>query len=423
MVIVTIGAYGVHVYQEYQAEKRAAEEVITVACVGDSLTFSRSYTEEVYLYPTYLAEMLGDEYHVTNYGIGGACVQSDLERAYTSTRVYAASIEKEADIIIIMLGSNDVFGNNWRDEETFYKYYVELVESYLESDNEPEIYLCKIPKIYAEEGGYWGYELQEKTELVIRVIERVAHEKNLHLIDMNTITSKHPEWYLSDGVHFNYDGTIGVAEEVFDAIIDPIKVACVGDSITFRYGFDDEPENNYPYTLNKMLGKDYLVKNFGESGTCVQENTDDAYTTHDKYIESLEYQADILIFMLGSNDSKAWNWKGTENFRKEYEKLLDSYTKVENPPRVYIGISPKAFYVDGKESGVAGFGIEPDNVDQIVRIQLEVAEERGYSVINMYEISKENPTWFKEDGIHPTKEGAEEMAKIIAEAVLNDENE
>lgn len=196
-----------------------------------------------------------------------------------------------------------------------------------------------------------------------------------------------------------------------------IKVACVGDSITFRYGFEDEPENNYPYVLQELLGSEYWVKNFGESGTCVQENVDDAYITHDKYTESLEFQADILLFMLGTNDSKAWNWKDEESFRQAYEKMLDSYMDVENPPEMYVVISPKAFYINGKDSGTAEFGIEPEHVDQIVKIQLEVAEERGYSVINMYEISKENPTWFEEDGIHPTLEGAKGLAEIVAETI------
>lgn len=389
------------------------DKKITVACVGDSLTFSRSYTEKWYLYPDFLSELLGEDYYVVNYGMAGSEVQGDTGYPYTTTRAYTASIEKKADIVIIMLGTNDVWGHNWKDEEKFYKYYVELVDSYLQAENKPEIYLCTIPAVFAKDSDFWGHGIQDNAQKIRNVIKKVAEEKNLNLIEMDAVTSQHPEWYRDDGVHFNYEGAVGVAEVVYEAMIDPIKVACVGDSITFRYGFEDEPENNYPYVLQELLGSEYWVKNFGESGTCVQENVDDAYITHDKYTESLEFQADILLFMLGTNDSKAWNWKDEESFRQAYEKMLDSYMDVENPPKVYVVISPKAFYINGKDSGTAEFGIEPEHVDQIVKIQLEVAEERGYSVINMYEISKANPTWFEEDGIHPTIEGAEGMAEVI----------
>jgi len=404
----------------YNKQNEEEKEITTIACVGDSLTFSRSFTGEVHLYPTYLAEKLDEKYYVVNYGIAGSCLQGDLPTAYTSTRAYKASLEKQADIIIIMLGSNDVFSNNWRDEEAFYRYYVELVDSYLENENTPEIYLCTIPKIYMEDSEAVGYEVQEKADKIVKIIERIANEKKLHLIDMNEITSNHPEWYLGDKLHFNYEGTIGVAEVIYDAIINPTKITCVGDSITYRYGFEEEPENNYPYVLDNLLGAKYTVKNFGESGTCVQKNTDYAYVNQNKYIESLDYDADILIFTLGTNDSKKWNWKDKETFRTEYETLLDSYLSNDPDLEVYIGISPKSYYIDDKVSGTAEFGIEPQTVDEIAEIQYEVAKERGYQIIDLYELSEQHPEWFAEDGIHPTRDGAIGIAEYIAEILLNE---
>lgn len=201
---------------------------------------------------------------------------------------------------------------------------------------------------------------------------------------------------------------------------DVIKIACVGDSITFRHGFDDAPENNYPYVLSELLGEKYEVSNFGESGTCVLPEGDCPYVTQEVYQKGLAYEADILIFMLGTNDTKAWNWKDKETFRQEYEALLDSYLQKETVPTVYIGISPKAFYIKGETSGAAGFGIQPEIVDEMVEIQLEVAEERGYSVINIYELSVENPEWFEEDGIHPTIDGAKGIAEEVKKVICNE---
>jgi len=45
-----------------------------------------------------------------------------------------------------------------------------------------------------------------------------------------------------------------------------IKVACVGDSITFGSGIADRDNASYPAQLQKLLGDGFEVKNFGVSG-------------------------------------------------------------------------------------------------------------------------------------------------------------
>ena len=202
--------------------------------------------------------------------------------------------------------------------------------------------------------------------------------------------------------------------------VEKIKIACVGDSITFRHGFEDAPENNYPTVLQELLGEGYEVKNFGESGTCVQVETDCAYMEQTVYQESLLYDADILILMLGTNDSKAWNWKGEAAYKEAYIHLLEQYTQKETSPKVYIGISPKAYYINDKTSGSAEFGIEPENVDKIIKIQKEIADYYGYEVIDIYEATSEHPEWLETDGIHPTLEGAKGIAEVIKEAIKNE---
>ena len=46
-----------------------------------------------------------------------------------------------------------------------------------------------------------------------------------------------------------------------------IKVACVGNSITYGYTLPDRETNAYPAKLQKMLGDDYVVGNFGDKET------------------------------------------------------------------------------------------------------------------------------------------------------------
>ena len=53
-----------------------------------------------------------------------------------------------------------------------------------------------------------------------------------------------------------------------------IKVACIGDSITYGHGIKNWPKNNYPAILQQLLGDGYHVQNFGVSGQEVQDNSD-----------------------------------------------------------------------------------------------------------------------------------------------------
>ena len=48
-----------------------------------------------------------------------------------------------------------------------------------------------------------------------------------------------------------------------------IRVACVGNSITYGAFITDRDINSYPAQLQVLLGKEYDVRNFGLSGCTV----------------------------------------------------------------------------------------------------------------------------------------------------------
>src|SRR5687768_5658034 len=58
---------------------------------------------------------------------------------------------------------------------------------------------------------------------------------------------------------------------------DKIRVACVGDSITFGSGVKDRETNNYPAQLGRMLGEKWEVRNFGVSGATMLRKGDKPY--------------------------------------------------------------------------------------------------------------------------------------------------
>ena len=83
------------------------------------------------------------------------------------------------------------------------------------------------------------------------------------------------------------------------------KIACIGDSLTYGHTWHDE---SYPVYLAEYLGKDVEVKNFGVNGVSVTGSLDrnPSYFDSDMYSQSIAYDADIVIILLGTNDSKAW---------------------------------------------------------------------------------------------------------------------
>lgn len=200
-----------------------------------------------------------------------------------------------------------------------------------------------------------------------------------------------------------------------------IKVACIGDSITYGHGISGWKENNYPAVLQKLLGEKYHVANFGSSGACVNPEGDQPYVNREVYQAALEYDADIIIFMMGTNDSKPENWTDTERFMKDYKELLGSFLEGKSEKKVYLGLCAEAFYTEDadKTTGIAGYDIQPAKVDEIAEAidKYAVLSEYNMKVIDIHSLTEKHPEWFETDGIHPNNDGAKAIAEAIAEVI------
>lgn len=196
-----------------------------------------------------------------------------------------------------------------------------------------------------------------------------------------------------------------------------IKVACVGDSVTYGHGIKNHSKNNYPKILSGLLGSSYHVCNFGISGSTVQPDGDQPYNITGAYADSLDYEADILVFMLGSNDSKPENWKGAEKFKADYLALLDTYLTGDNSPKVYLCIPPVANFPEGQTEGLTNYDIQPLIVEEISEIIRAVASERGYASIDMNTLTQNRRDLFNKDNVHPNNDGAKAIAEEVFENI------
>ena len=89
----------------------------------------------------------------------------------------------------------------------------------------------------------------------------------------------------------------------------PVKIACVGNSITYGSGIKNQFQNSYPGLLSQLLGEGYDVRNFGISARVLLNKGDHPYMHEQKFRDLLAFQPDIVTIKLGTNDSKPWNWR------------------------------------------------------------------------------------------------------------------
>ena len=210
-----------------------------------------------------------------------------------------------------------------------------------------------------------------------------------------------------------------------------VKIACVGDSITDGgfipgYGFPDgqglDDSRCYPKQLEALLGDNYEVKNFGDSGRTLMSTADYPYISApgELYRESLEYDADIVLIMLGTNDAKVTdnpsttNWKedSPEQFKTDLKALIEVYRNLPNHPTVYVLTSPTAF-------NNGNYNIVPANVDTIAGLQREVAAEVNAPLIDMHTLTADMGAYFT-DNIHPNQAGYARLAELVYNELIPD---
>jgi len=187
----------------------------------------------------------------------------------------------------------------------------------------------------------------------------------------------------------------------------PIRVACVGDSIT-EGGLTD-PGKSYPDQLQGILGGKWLVKNFGVGGRTLLKEGDQPYWKEGAFKAAHDFLPDAVIIMLGTNDTKPQNWVHSGEFYNNYKDLIKSFKNLSSKPRVFICRPNPVF---GRDPS----GINEPNVEVEIPIIDKLAADENVSVIDMHAALAGKPEMSK-DGVHPTNEGAGLMAKAAATAL------
>lgn len=194
---------------------------------------------------------------------------------------------------------------------------------------------------------------------------------------------------------------------------DPIRITCVGDSITDGYKASSAAYS-YPSQMQGILGDGYVVTNCGVSGSMVRTNRDsNVYINTGKYQTSITSEPDIVIVALGTNDAGT-SWAGSEaQFETDYRNLLNTYLNLDTQPLVMASLPAVSWYGGTNDRDDRSY----NNENGTIPIIKKVAEELNVPVIDIWTWSADKRDYFV-DGLHPGDEGYAALAAEYAKYVL-----
>ena len=190
---------------------------------------------------------------------------------------------------------------------------------------------------------------------------------------------------------------------------DAVRVACIGNSITFGAGIRNRSRDSYPSVLARMLGDNYWVKNFGVSARTMLNKGDHPYMNEPAYKNALAFNPNIVVIKLGTNDSKSFNWKYKADFMKDAQTMIDAFKVLPSQPKIYLCYPSKAY--------LTGDGINDDIISkEIIPMIKKLAKKNDLSVIDLHTAMDGMPELFP-DRIHPNEKGAQVMAKAVYQSI------
>lgn len=178
------------------------------------------------------------------------------------------------------------------------------------------------------------------------------------------------------------------------------SVACCGDSITAGL---------WPGDLQALFSTSRQVDDFGADGRAVIVRGGYGYTMTSACTQALQSQPDIVVFMLGSNDTDPSIYQFIGNFVADYEALIRRFQALSSNPTIWLAKPPHIY--------TNPYHLSNSNLVQGVLPRIDqVASDMGVGTIDCYTPTTGHPGYFS-DGVHPNDQGAAVIANLIYQAI------
>lgn len=187
---------------------------------------------------------------------------------------------------------------------------------------------------------------------------------------------------------------------------EPIRVACVGDSITEGWGLPHPPTDSYPAQLQDQLGHQYRVGNFGHSGATLAKDSNPPYWTQPEFAKALAFKPQIVVIMLGTNDAHPSRWdKVKDEFVPTMKELIGRFRELTTRPRVFVCLPVPSF--EGRK-----YNIETG----VIPLVRQACREADATTIDLFTPLADRKELFP-DKLHPDFFGAGLMAAVVYHAI------
>lgn len=210
LAILVASSGGTSLFILSGGNKDPSSDKIRIACVGDSITGGTFYPDDLWM-------LLGANYTVDNFGVGGTAASLDSSSPYMYQSEFERAKHFQPNIVIIMLGTNDANAIITPNNGSFVSSYVKLVEEFQALSSQPKIWIVKPPPVFSN-GTTPSAELLNN--YILPSIEQVALQTNSPIIDVYSAVSNSSQFF-PDGVHPDPDGSQLIANEIYRAITAP----------------------------------------------------------------------------------------------------------------------------------------------------------------------------------------------------------
>ena len=199
--------------QMHQGPKKDA---VRVACIGNSITdgFGIDMASQRG-YPAQLQQLLGNDYHVKNFGVSGRTMLNKGDLPYQNELAWRDALAFRPDIVIIKLGTNDSKPENWQYNKGFKDDLQQMVDALQANKNNPRIFLCTpIPAFKPT----WNINDSVIVNGITPIIYKVAKKNKLQVIDLHTLYANDGDKMIDDGIHPDAKGARRMAEIIAEQL-------------------------------------------------------------------------------------------------------------------------------------------------------------------------------------------------------------
>ncbi len=195
---------------------------------------------------------------------------------------------------------------------------------------------------------------------------------------------------------------------------DAIRVACIGNSITDGFGIMNADAKGYPALLQKKLGNNYEVKNFGVSSRTMMNKGDIPYMKELAWKDAQAFNPNIVIVKLGTNDSKTHNWQnGAEEYRQSMQAMIDTLKALPANPKIYLCSPIPAF----KGAWTISDSVIVNGEMPVIQ---KLAKKNKCGFIDLHTLYTYKDLMLG-DGIHPNDKGADKIADLVYQVLVTPE--